>query len=119
MTLCARVFVGVLFGSLSLGGCGRSDLLQETQGADSAGPQVDYRRELILADERVVLVELVAPASDDRREALRALSDGVALEGLITAIFPEEGRTVELDVTGELSELRVFQGEGLRGIIWL
>ena len=120
MHVQSRLLAGLLFGLVALSGCGRTDLIDIHDGAGNEGElEIDFRRELTLTDDNIVLVELVAPAPSELRVALIALEDGVALDDVIATLCPDDEPQIELDATGETPEMRVYRDGQLRGIIWM
>ena len=100
-------------------GCGRSELLDLHVDDSGDAMEVDSARELILADARVVYVELMAPTSEAARDGLMGAPDGIELELLVDRLVPEGGANLVLDATGELPVLRVEAGSALRAFIWI
>jgi hypothetical protein len=117
--LVERVSTGLtLFVALSGVACGRTDIdFGDGVGGDATA--IDYRREVVLVDANVVLVELVAPAADEARHELEALDDGVPLEEVVESVVPDGSAELVYDTTEAPPCMHVFSDGVLRGLIWL
>jgi len=116
----AGVVVPLLLAGATFVGCGRTEvILDDGTVAEQMDWDVDAERDVVLDDQSVVHVELVAPAPNGTRASLMSLSDGVSLEQVIGSVCPDGSPVLELDATGDEPVLLVHMEDELRAAIWM
>ena len=91
-------------------GCGRSDIA--TDPGDGM-----YARELTLADGDIVLISVRVVDQPELRDAVRAMPNGLTLEGLITVVAMGDETTLVFDTTDVPVLIVEVDGEA-RAWIW-
>jgi hypothetical protein len=117
----APLIAGLALALLGQSGCGRTDFVELADvGIDGDDElAVDFRRELTLDDESIVLVELMAPALALARTGVEELDDGVSMSLLIDTVCPDGEPELVFDTTGDIPALLVYRESELRGVIWM
>lgn len=107
--------LAALIGGASVAtGCGRTELDFGDSEYDVAAA-----REVMLEDESMVYVELIAPADPDATSALFVIEDGTAdLDEVVDSICPGEEPDLLLDFTSDLPVIEVTVEGELRAVIW-
>ncbi len=113
-SLTALSLMSLSFGSSA---CGRTEV-DDLIGAQG-NYDVEARRELELADQEIVLVELMAPASSLSIEQLESMPAGLVIDEVVERLMPDETQELVVDTTSQEASLQVWVGDELRALVWM